>query len=154
MVWYSHFFKNFPQFVVIHTLKGFSVVNEAEVFLEFPCFLCDPVNVDNLISDSSSFSKPNLYIWQFLVYALLKPRLKYFEHNLASMEMSTTACPLEHSLTLPFFGTGMKIDLFQTCGHCWTWYISIFIWVFFNSFQWYFTVSGIQELGVLFQIYV
>ena len=85
MVWYSHFFKNFPQFVVIHTLKGFSVVNEAEVFLEFPCFLCDPVNVDNVISGASAFLKPSLYIWKFLVYLLLKPSLKDFEYYLASM---------------------------------------------------------------------
>ena len=64
MVWYPHFFESFPQFVMIHTVKSFSVVNEAEVdvFLEFPCFLCDPMNVGNLISGSSAFSKPNLDI--------------------------------------------------------------------------------------------
>ena len=64
MVWYSHFFKDIPQFVVIHTVKGFGIVNEAEVdvFLEFPCFLCDPTNVGNLISSSSTFSKPSLYL--------------------------------------------------------------------------------------------
>ena len=71
MVQYSHLFKNFPQFVVIHTVKGFSTVNEAEVdvffFLEFPCFLYDPMNVGNLISGSSAFSRPSLYIWKFLV---------------------------------------------------------------------------------------
>ena len=65
-MWYSHLFKNFPHFVVIHTVKSFSVVNEAEVdvFLEFPCFLCDPTNVAYLISGSSAFSKPSLYIWK------------------------------------------------------------------------------------------
>ena len=69
MVWYSHLFKNFPQFVVIHTVKGFHVVNETEVdvFLEFTCFLYDPANVGNLISDSSAFSKPSLYIWKFSI---------------------------------------------------------------------------------------
>ena len=87
MVWYSHLFKNFPQFVVIHTIKGVSVVSEAEVdaFLEFPCFLHDPTNVDNLISGSFAFSKPSLYIWKFSVHMVLKPSLKDFEHNLASM---------------------------------------------------------------------
>ena len=69
MVWYSHLFKNFPQFVVIHTVKGFHVVNETvvDVFLEFTCFLYDPANVGNLISDSSAFSKPSLYIWKFSI---------------------------------------------------------------------------------------
>ena len=87
MVWYSHLFKNFPQFVVIHTVKGFTIINETEVAvsLEFPCFLYDPVNVDNLISGSSAFSKLSLYIWKFLIQVLLKPSLKDFEHNLTSM---------------------------------------------------------------------
>ena len=85
MVCYSHIFKKFPQFVVIHTVKGFSVVNEADVFLEFSCFFDDPVDVGNLISGSSAFSKPSLNIWKFLVHLLLKPSLKDFEHDLASM---------------------------------------------------------------------
>ena len=87
VVWYSHIFKNFPQFVVIHTVKGFSVVSEAEVdvFLEFPCFFYDPVDVDSLLSGSSAFSESNLYIWNFSVHILLKPHLKNFEHNQASM---------------------------------------------------------------------
>ena len=87
MLWYSHLFKNFPQFVVVHIAKGFSVVNEAEVdiFVEFPCFLYDPTNIGNLISGSFVSLKPNLYIWEFLVHVLLKPSLKDFEHNLASM---------------------------------------------------------------------
>ena len=74
-VWYSHLFKNVPQFVVIHTVKDFSLVDEAEVdvFLEFSCFLYDPMVVGNLISGFSAFSKPNLYIWKFLVHVLLKP---------------------------------------------------------------------------------
>ena len=86
MVWYSHLLKNFPQFAVIHTVKGFSVISEAEdVFLEFPCFLCDPMNVDNLISCSSAFSKLILYIWKFSMHIILKASLKDFEYNLTSM---------------------------------------------------------------------
>ena len=87
MIWNSHLLKNFPQLVVIHTVRGFGVVNEAEVdvFLKFPCFLCDPADVGNLISGSSAFSKPSLYIWKFSVHVLLKPSLKDFEHYLASM---------------------------------------------------------------------
>ena len=87
MVWYSHLFQNFPQFVVIHTVKGFGVVNEAEVdvFLEFFCFFDIPVDVDYLISASSALSKPSLYVWNFLVHVLLKPALKDFEHYIASM---------------------------------------------------------------------
>ena len=84
VVWYSHLFKNFPQFVVIHTVKGFSGVNEADVFLEFPCFLYDPADVGNLISGSSAFSKSSLYIWKFSVHVLLKTSLKDFEHNISS----------------------------------------------------------------------
>ena len=74
VVWYSYLVKNFPQFVVVHIVKGFSIVNETEinVFLKFPCFLHDPVTVGNLLSGSSAFSKPSLYIWNFLVHVLLK----------------------------------------------------------------------------------
>ena len=81
MVWYSHLLKNFPQFVVIYTVKGFGVVNKAEVdfFLEFSCFFCDPTDVGNLVSGSSVFSKSSLNIWKFIVHALLKPGLKNFE---------------------------------------------------------------------------
>ena len=87
VVWYSHLLKNIPQFVVIHTVKGFGIVNEAEVdvFLEFSCFFCDPVDVGNLISDSSAFSKSSLKIWKFLVHVLLKPCLENFEHYFASV---------------------------------------------------------------------
>ena len=87
MVWYFHLFKNFPQFVVIHTVKGFSVVNEVEidVFLRFPCFFYDPADVGSLISGSSAFSKSIMYIWKFSVHILLKPSLKGVEHYLVSM---------------------------------------------------------------------
>ena len=82
MVWYSHFLKNFPQFVVIHTVRGFSVVSEAEVdvFLELSCFFDDPMDVGNLISGSSAFSESSLNIWKFLVHVLLKPHFENFEH--------------------------------------------------------------------------
>ena len=87
MVWYSSPLKNFPQFLVTHTVKGFGVVNKAEVgvFLEFSCFFDDPVNVGNLISGSSAFSKSILNIWKFKVQVLLKPGLENFEHYFASM---------------------------------------------------------------------
>ena len=87
VVWYSHLFKNFPQFVVIHTVKGFRVVSEAEVdvFLEFSCFFDDPTDVGNLISGSSAFSKATLNIWKVSVHTLLKPNLKDFEHYLAGL---------------------------------------------------------------------
>ena len=82
MVWHFHLFKNFPQFVVIHTIKGFGVVNKAEVdvFLELSCFFNDPVDVGNLISGSSAFSKTSPNIWKFMVHVLLKPGLENFEH--------------------------------------------------------------------------
>ena len=86
MAWYSHLFKSFPQFVMNHTVKGFSVVSETgRYFLEFPCFLYDPTNVGNLISGSSAFSKPSLDIWKYLVCIMLKPSLQDFKHNHASM---------------------------------------------------------------------
>ena len=82
MVWYSHLFQNFPQFIVIHTVKGFGIVSKAEVdvFLELSCFFNDSEDVDNLISGSSAFSKTRLNIWKFTVHVLLKPGFKNFEH--------------------------------------------------------------------------
>ena len=87
VIWYSCLLKNFPQFVVIHTVKGFSVVNEAEVdlFLELSFFLYDPSDVGNLISGSSAFSKSSLNIWKFQVHILLKPSLENFEDYFASV---------------------------------------------------------------------
>ena len=87
MVCYSYLFKNFPQFVVIHTVKGFGIVNKVEidVFLELSCFFNDPMDVGNLISGSSAFSKSSLNISKFMVHVLLKPGLENFEHYFASM---------------------------------------------------------------------
>ena len=86
MVWYSQLFNSFPQFIMIHTLKGFDVVDETEdVFLEFPSFLYDPVNVGNSISGSSSFSNSSLDIWKFLVHIMLKSSMQDFKRDLTSM---------------------------------------------------------------------
>ena len=85
VVWYSHLFQNFPQFIVIHTVKGFGIVNKADVFLELSCFFDDPADIGNLISGSSAFSKSNLNNWKFTVHMLLKPSLENFEHYFASM---------------------------------------------------------------------
>ena len=87
MVWYSHLSQNFPQFIVIHTVKGFGIDNKAEigVFLGLSCFLDDSVDVDNLISGSSAFSKTSLNIWKFMVHVLLKPGLENFEHYFTIM---------------------------------------------------------------------
>ena len=87
MVWYSHLFQNFPQFIVNHTVKGFGIVNKAEidVFLELSCFFNDPVDVGNLISGSSAFSKTNLNMSNFMVHVLLKPGLENFEHYFTSV---------------------------------------------------------------------
>ena len=83
VVWYSHLFQNFPQLIVIHTVKGFGIVNKAEidVFLELSCYFDDPADFGNLISNSSAFSKTSLNIRKFMVHLLLKPGLENFEHN-------------------------------------------------------------------------
>ena len=87
VLWYSHLFQSFPQFIVIHTVKGFGIVNKAEIdaFLELFCFFDDPADVGNLISGSSAFSKTSLNIWKFTVHLLLKPGLENFEHYFTSV---------------------------------------------------------------------
>ena len=87
MVWYSHLFQNFPQLIVIHTVKGFGIVNKAEIdaFLELSLFFDDLMDVGNLMSGSSAFSKSILYIWKFTVHVLLKPGLENFEHYFTSV---------------------------------------------------------------------
>ena len=116
VVWYSHLLKNFPQAVVIHIVKAFGIVNETEIdaFLGLSCFFYDSVDIGNLISGSSAFSKSSLYIWEFSVLLLLKPRLENFEHYFASMWNE-----LNCAVAWTFFGIGMKTDIFQSCGHYW-----------------------------------
>ena len=125
VVWYSHLFQNFPQFIVIHTVEDFGVVNKAEidVFLELSCFFDDPVNVGNLISGSSAFSKTSLNIWKFSVHVLLKPGLGNFEHYFTSVWD-------EHNCAVvwAFFGIAFLWDWnekgpFPSCGHCWVFQI-------------------------------
>ena len=96
--WYSHLLKNFPQFIVIHTVKGFGIFNKAEidVFLELSCFFDDSVDVGNLISGSSAFSKTSLNIRKFTVHIWLKPGLENFEHYFTSGEMSAIVLPKSH----------------------------------------------------------
>ena len=90
MVWYSHLLENFPQFIVVHIVKGFAIVNKAEidVFLELSCIFDDLADVGNLISGSSAFSKSSLTIWKFLAHVLLNPSLKDFEYYLLACEIS------------------------------------------------------------------
>ena len=106
--------------LLLSTVKDFCIVNEAEVdiFLKFHRFFYDPTNVGNLISGSSDFSKPSLYIWKFSVHVLLKPSLKDSEHNLTSM-WNERNC----RIVWASFDIGMKTDLFQSCGHCWAFQI-------------------------------
>ena len=120
VVCYSHLFKNIPQFVVIHTVKGFSIVIEAEVdvFLEFLAFTMI-LQMLAIWFDPSAFPKPSLYIWKFLIHVLLKPSLEDFEHNLVACKMSALVWEFEYPMALPFFGIGLKTDLFQSGGHCW-----------------------------------
>ena len=115
VVWYSHFFKNFPQFV-IHIGKGFHVVDEAEV--EFPCFLYDPVNAGNLISGSSAFSKSVLYIWKFLVHILSKPSLENFDHYLVSVWNKCNCAVVWTFFDIALLWNWKSSDVFQSCGHC------------------------------------
>ena len=123
MVWYSHLSKSFPQFVMIHSVKRFSIVDETEidVFLKFPCFFYNPVN---LIFSSSSFSKPSLDIWKFLVHIMLRPSMQDFKHDLITMGNECNCL-----MVSTFFGTtlfenwGERIDLFQSCGSCWVFQI-------------------------------
>ena len=94
VIWYSHLFQNFPQLIVIHTVKSFGIVNKAEIdiFLELSCFFHDPVNVGNLFSGSSAFSKTSLNIWNFKVHVLLKPGLENFKHCFTIMCCCCCCC--------------------------------------------------------------
>ena len=119
VVWYSHLFQNFPQFIVIHTVKGFVIVNKAEidVFLERCFFIDDSADVGNLVSGSSAFSKTRLNIWKFTVHVLLKPGLEHLEHYFTSV-WDECSCEVVWAFFGIAFGIGKKTDLFQSCGHC------------------------------------
>ena len=123
VVWYFRLFQNFPQFTVIHTVKGFGIVNKADVFLELSCFFHDPADVGNLISGSSAFSNPawTSVISRFTYYWNMAWRI--LSITLLACEMSAIVWWFEHSLALLFFGIGMKTDLFQSCGHWWVFQI-------------------------------
>ena len=120
VVWYSHLFQNFPQFILIHTVKGFGIVNKAEidVFLELSSFFHDPAGVGNLLSGFSAFSKTSLNIWKFMVHVLLKPGLENFEHYFTSMWDECNCVVVWAFFGIAFLWDGMKTDLFQSCGHC------------------------------------
>ena len=125
VVWYSSL--RIFQFVVIHTVKGFSIDNEADIFLEFSCFFNDPMDAGNLISGTSALSKSSLNIWKFTVHVLLKPGLGNFGHYFASVWDECNCAIVWTFFGIAFFRIGTKTDLFQSCGHCWVfqicWYI-------------------------------
>ena len=125
VVWCSHLFKNFSQFIVIHTVKGFGIVNKAEihVFLELSCFFDDPADVVNLLSNSSAFSKTSLTSGSSLFMYCWSLAWRILSISLLACEMSATVWWFQHSLALLFFGNGMKTDIFQSCGHCWVFQI-------------------------------
>ena len=120
VVWYSRLFQNFPLFIVIHTVKGFGIVNKAEVdvSLEFSCFFDDLMDVGNLISGSSAFSKTSLNIWKFTVHVLPRPGLENFERYSTSMWDECNCVVAWALFGIFFFGIGMKTDLFQSCDYC------------------------------------
>ena len=115
----SHLFKNFPDFVVVHPIKGFDIVNKAEVyiFLELSCFFNDPTDVGNLISGSSAFSKSSLNIWKSTIHILLKPGLENFEHYFTSVWDECNCVVVWAFFGIAFLWDGMKTDLFQCCRH-------------------------------------
>ena len=112
VTWYSHLLQNFQHFLVIHTVKGFGIVNKAEidVFLKLLCFFYDPTDVGNLMSGSSAFSKSSLNIWKFLVHILLRPRLENFEHYFASV-WDECNCVVELNILWHFLSLGLEWKL-------------------------------------------
>ena len=121
VVCYFHLIKNIPQFVVIHTVTGFSIVSEAEVdiFWKLSCFIDDPSNVDNLISSSSAFSKSSLNIWKFTVHLLLRPGLENREHYFTSMWDECDCAVIWTFFVIAFHWDWNETDLFPSCNHCW-----------------------------------
>ena len=118
VVWYSHLFKNFPQFVVIHTVKGFGAVNKAEVdvFLKLSCFFDDPTDIANLISGFFAFSKSSLNMWKFSIHVPLKPCLENFEHYFASMWDKHNCEVAWTFFGIPFFGNENSFFWGGGCG--------------------------------------
>ena len=116
-VWYSHLLKNSPQFIMIHTFKGFSIVNKTkiDVFLEFSCFFYDPTDVDNLNSGSSAFAKSSLNIWMFSVDILLKPGLENFERYFASVWDECSCVVVWTFFDIAILWNWSETDLFQSC---------------------------------------
>ena len=112
MVWYSHLFQNFPQFIVIHTVKGFGIVNKAkiDIFLELSCFFNDSADVGNLISGSSAFSKTSLNIWKFTVHVLLKPGLENFEHLTSLVAQMIKRLLTKPETRVQFLGQGDLLE--------------------------------------------
>ena len=125
VVWYSHPFQNFPQFVVIHTVKGFGIVNKADVdvFLELSCFFDDPADVGNLISCFSAFSKTNLNIWKFMVHVLLKPGLENFEHYFTSVWNECNCAVVWAFFDIAFLWDWNENWPFPVLCHCWVFQI-------------------------------
>ena len=117
VIWHSHILKNFPQFLVIHTVKVILSEREVDVFLQFFCFFDDPMDVFTLMSGSSAFSKSSLNIWMFMFMNCCNLAWRIMSTTLLACEMSTIVWQFEHSLALPFFGIGMKTDLYQSSGH-------------------------------------
>ena len=138
VVWYSHLFQNFPEFIVIHTVKGFGIVSKAEidVFLEFSCFFSDPADVGNLISDSSAFLKTSLNIWKLTVHILLKPGLENFEHSFTSVwDECNCVAMAPHSSTLawkiPWMEEPGRLQSmgFRRVQHDWATSLSLFTFI-------------------------
>ena len=149
VVWYPHLFTSFPQFVVIHIVKGFSTINEKEVdvFLEYPCFLYDTANVGNLLSGSSAFSKPSLDIWKFLLHVMLKPSMQDFKHD-----VTTTGDECKCPKVWTFFSTALVFTSYFTE----IWFpetsrsetsISKVIGVFLKVFFWYLSLLFVASFS-------
>ena len=121
VVWYSHLFKNCPQFIVIYTVKGFRIVKktEVDVFLELTCFFDDTTDDGSLISGSSAFSKSSLNIWNFMVHVLLNPSLHNFEHYFASVWDECSCVVVWTFFGIAFLGDWNETDLFSSCDQCW-----------------------------------
>ena len=125
LIWYSHLFQNFPQFVVIHTVKGVDIVSKAkrDVFPELSCSLDNPMDSGNFLSGSYDFSKISLNIWKFMDHIPLKPGLENIEHYFASMLGECNGAVVWTFFGIAFLRIGMKTDHFQSCDHCWVFQI-------------------------------